>query len=117
MTFAKTLRVFVCLFVLALYAASVGAATEEVVEEPASASVATVQNSDSTEGADATDASGEESTCAERDEDAEDDDDDDDEEDDEGPACHGIVTCTFYAVGRVLALPFCLLGGLVSIII
>lgn len=39
------------------------------------------------------------------------------EDEDDGPACHGILTCTFFVGGQVIALPFRLLNGLFRIII
>ncbi|MCP5042352.1 MAG: hypothetical protein GY944_15105 [bacterium] len=38
-------------------------------------------------------------------------------EEDEGPVCHGILTCTFWGVGQVLAVPFRLLRGALDILI
>lgn len=39
------------------------------------------------------------------------------EEQDDGPVCHGVVTCTFYATGQVLKVPFRILGGLIDFLI
>lgn len=33
------------------------------------------------------------------------------------PACHGILTCTFFVVGHVIALPFRALGAVFRIVI
>ncbi|HIF96226.1 MAG: hypothetical protein ABGX04_14775 [Myxococcales bacterium] len=41
----------------------------------------------------------------------------DDFEDDDGPACHGIVTCTFFVGGQIIALPFRLLNAVFKIVI
>ncbi len=38
-------------------------------------------------------------------------------EEDDGPVCHGILTCTFWGIGQVLAVPFKLIGGALRIII
>ena len=38
-------------------------------------------------------------------------------EDDDGPACHGIVTCTFFVGGQIIALPFRLLNAVFKIVI
>ncbi len=39
------------------------------------------------------------------------------EQQEEGPACHGVLTCTFFVVGKLLVLPFRLLQGAFEIII
>ncbi len=39
------------------------------------------------------------------------------EQQEEGPACHGVLTCSLYVVGKVLVLPFRLLQGAFDIII
>lgn len=39
------------------------------------------------------------------------------EEQEEGPVCHGVVTCTFYATGQVLKIPFRIIGGLIDFLI
>ena len=38
-------------------------------------------------------------------------------EDDNGPECHGIVTCTFFVGGQVIALPFRLFNAVFKIVI
>ena len=38
-------------------------------------------------------------------------------EDDSGPECHGIVTCTFFVGGQVIALPFRLFSAVFKIVI
>ncbi len=105
MTSANTLRALVCSLVLALCALPVTAATE-VVEETSGTPVEAAQSPDSAEDTAVSDGGEQRSACEEQGEEVED-----------GPACHGILTCTFYVAGKILVFPFRLLGGLLSIII
>ena len=99
MAISKATRTMMCLLVLAVFTLAVGmtplaseASSGETSGNGASAACETI------------DETGE--TSAEQIEAA-----------DAGPLCHGVLTCTFYVAGRVIALPFRLLGGALEFII
>ena len=108
MAIVKILRAFACLLVLAFQALPSGGAAL-ASEETSNPPIEVVHSPDSAEDAQATNGNGKGSACGTLEEQAEDVD--------EGPACHGILTCTFYVGSHILALPFRLLSGLIAIVI
>jgi hypothetical protein len=100
MAISKKTRTFVCLLVLAVFTLPVGPA-------PLASDTPSCEGSQSEgEAVCETTAGQMDGQLDEQIEDA-----------DSGPVCHGILTCTFYVAGHVIALPFRLLGGALKIII
>ena len=102
---SKAVRTFVCLLTLAMFALPVGLAPlASEASEASSAETSESGKSGESAARETLDQTGE--TGKEQIEDA-----------DAGPLCHGVLTCTFYVAGQVIALPFRLLGGVFEFII
>ncbi|MBW2725810.1 MAG: hypothetical protein JRE71_15625 [Deltaproteobacteria bacterium] len=104
---SKAVRTFVCLLILAVFALPVGLAP--LASEASSGEISGETSGESSE-------SGERSACEMLDQTGE-TGEERVENAGAGPLCHGVLTCTFYVAGQVIALPFRLLGGVFEFII
>ncbi len=107
-TLRSFVRLFVSLLVIAVFTLPVGRAplASEATSTPSTESV---DGRDLAEDTETANGSGEGAVCETIEQQAEDAD--------EGPACHGILTCTFYVARHLIVLPFRLLRGALDIII